>query len=222
MSALFALLALGQEMNADETFRKIEETIRKAGTVAVRFSCESARRGDEKKVSASGELLLKEGNKCSYRFHKKVPGEGEVSVSIVSDGTTTQTRVNGALTREAATRDVQNRRLSMFLARSGLFVYQLLPALFPGIRRGGPLETLEIVDAAHGKEEDSARTVRYDLKVPGQEGPAIRVTLFYEARTFKPLKRVVTIEDLTITETYESFVTDSDLPDEKFALPREE
>jgi len=221
MGVLLALVALPQEMTADETFRKIAETVEKAKTVAVVFRHEAVKRGDDTKITGGGELLLKEGNKCLFRFRKKVPGEGEADTSVISDGTTLQIRVNGILMREAATRDVLNRRFSMYLTRSGLFLYQLLPTLFPGVRRGGPVESLEASDAAHGEEEGGARSIRYALKVPGQEGPAVQITLFYEAATFKPLKRVVTIVEMTITETYENFTCDSDIPDAKFELPKD-
>src|SRR6185295_19771102 len=85
MNFLVALVLLLQEKTAEETFKKIEETITKSKTVRVKF--EVTRKTGEETVEASGTLLLKEGNKARQELLVVYPGNIIVKQIIVSDGT---------------------------------------------------------------------------------------------------------------------------------------
>jgi hypothetical protein len=89
--------------------------------------------------------------------------------------------------------------------------------------------TLAVSDLKTGPDEGNAKTLSYRLKrlkYPKDPGPETfaNVKVFYDPKTFHPLKRVYTQEgrEGSTTETFEELVLDEDIPDEKFAIPNKE
>jgi hypothetical protein len=87
MNIFFATALLLQGQTAEETFKKIEESIDKAKTVSVKFKFVSDTRkgGVEEKAEASGTMLLKDARKVNVAMKTLQNGQ-EMDVSIVSDG----------------------------------------------------------------------------------------------------------------------------------------
>src|SRR5207249_3955846 len=85
--ALFLL----QDNTAEVTFKKIEETLEKAKSIQVKFSCSfaSSKDGNNVKASACGTLLVKEGNKVKLESQLLWNGAAQ-DMTLVSDGTRRQ------------------------------------------------------------------------------------------------------------------------------------
>jgi hypothetical protein len=65
MNLLLAAVLLTQDKTAEETFKKIEETILKATTVSIKFKLEAIvkKKGIEMAQTVEGTVHLKEGNR---------------------------------------------------------------------------------------------------------------------------------------------------------------
>ena len=206
---------------AAEAFGKIEETLRKAKTLRVVFKGEESTKGG--KTVSAGTALTKEGNKVRVSHSQGAAGR-ELTTKIISDGAT--------LAMPLGEHDPDKRKpprnlsklIASALARIGIgeaFMCIRHVSLddHPGGEEPAPEEIWKISDLQEGPDEDGLKTLLYKVKPIKRDIP-LQAKLWYEARTFKLKRRVLTFESgevhWTDTEVYEEIVLDADVPDTTF------
>jgi outer membrane lipoprotein-sorting protein len=233
MTLLLAALLLVQDKTAQEAFNRIEETIEKAKTVSVKFTTEIKRadapKADPTDAVASGTILLKEGNKAYVNFTMGDLGL-EKGLLLISDGAKV---VGKAATLEGKGIDPPSdmkRQLGSAVARYpqvplalSLWRVMIIPPA-----RGGETDLSKIVtlsDFESSEDDGKAKTLKYKLMFKGKNN-SLQAKLWYDPISYAILKRTFVSGDgkadgNVITETYEEFILDVDIPDEKFKLPEE-
>lgn len=230
MNLLVALVLLLQEKTAEETFRKIEETITKSKTVRAKF--ELTRKIGGETVEGSGTLLLKEGNKARQELLVVFPGGALLKSIFVSDGTNVKFTSPVGLDTFAL---VQKKAPDHLLRSFTVTVLQLPlldSSMMTNLSRDDLNDLTKYVSArefkhGEGGKEGSLLLYKGLLDFSGREkfaNPAtsFEAKLWYDPKTWTPRKREVTVKlgasTGTTIETYEQFVLDEDLPKEKFDL----
>jgi outer membrane lipoprotein-sorting protein len=226
MKLLLAAVLLVQDKSAEEMFKKIEDGIETAKTVRVVFHCagQAPLPGGDQEVKSTGTLLLKEGNRINI-FQRITAGGQEQELRHISDGATLLRRWPGGLEDTNKTPDTLSANVGIALARTWA------QASFGGSGGPGSLtgkkldlrEKYQVSDFKTEPDEKEAKVLSY--KVTPKRGDAMQITLFYDPQKLVPLKRTIRTlkpdEVMTLTETYEEFVLNADIPDEKFKLPEE-
>jgi outer membrane lipoprotein-sorting protein len=220
MYLIAALALLLQDKTAEETFKKIEESIEKAKTLSITFSVggmATAKEGQNGLFQASGVMLLKEGGRFNCVVKRRLE-ERELENSIVCDGTKVSHKRDQSAAEVIEVPKVYRGAASTLVARVGT----MMGGLFQGT--GGPDEdvkkTLALKDLRVGEDDGGAKTLLYTVSL----GPAtLDCRLWYEPKTLKLLKRTMKIRkgesvEGSLTESYVEYIVNADIPDEKFKL----
>jgi outer membrane lipoprotein-sorting protein len=232
MILLLTVALLLQEKTAEETFKTIEETITKAKTLRVKF--EISRKIGEESADASGTLLLKEGNKARLEVTVAFSNGALLKQIIVSDGTNVKFTAPVGDDQFA----LVQKKAPDYLLRS-LYVTTLkLPLLDSSMMTTGSGEGLNdlsnyaaVREFKHGEADKEGNLLLYKgvLDFTGRgnfknQAASFEVKLWYEPKTCIPRKRQLTLKLGTVigttTETYEHFVLNEDIPNEKFSLTK--
>jgi outer membrane lipoprotein-sorting protein len=223
--ALLLPLLPGQENEAEKLFRDMEKKVLAARVFSVTGEMQvHGSKGDKSKVEAS--LLLGQGNKARVKVTTHVGGDKHV-LRMVSNGTKMHLRLaSGGKPRELPAPRQLHRTMALTFTRLGLTAAHVpFRPQPPGAADQAPDNLLCLANfktgAAAKVETRDARVVHYRLSGPGVPGPA-RVTLWLDARTNLPLKRLISYEKTKerITETYKEFLTDPKVDAKHFELPR--
>ena len=231
---VLSLLALlpQQDDTAAAAFKKIEKTIENATTVSVKVEGQPhthrtvrsvARRPTAFGMKVYGTLLLKEGNKARLALTTRVGPKRRRLVSVVSDGT------KAKFLPDRTARDTPeqlNAFLTTVLTRAGFLLSTTMMSRIlsaPDLEELPDLKpSLKVSDVKYGDDDGEAKTLTYNLTFGGGDEP-IGVRLWYDPKTFRLFKRTLRVRDKDrprlVTETYESFVINGDIPDETFNLP---
>lgn len=226
MDLLIAIGLVLQDKAAEETFHTIEERVGKAKTVEVAFKGEArgSRGGNEEKMDFSGALFCAAGNKVHFTL--KISRNGnEHETTIVSDGTRMKIQ-DGSRTQEKDAPKNLRGDLGTMVCRVGLFASTMFEA---SLRRPGEKEenrdskgTLKVSDLKTAGDDKTAKTLSHKIRI-GELEELLDGRIWYDAMTHKLVKRTLsgTIEKdkLSITEVYESFILDGEIPEAKFKLP---
>jgi outer membrane lipoprotein-sorting protein len=229
MNLLLAAVLLLQDNSAKETWKKVEDTVLAAKTVRIKFQWEpqmkeGALKG--KDAYASGVLLVKQGNLFSLRAELKSE-QRDLEVEILSDGSSLYRKLDLLNTRRDPVPPNLGRGFLVSSVRASIMMSVSFSQLGRPKVGTEDLEKylahpVEVSDVQDGADDKGAKTLEYKIRVrPGQTA-SIRV--WYDPKTFLPQKRSIRREDQdagTITETFEEFVLNADIPDEKFKLPEE-
>lgn len=230
MYLVIVLAACLQDKAAEEAFKKIEETVRQAKTLSVSIKYASGLKAGAKENWTDGvvTLLLKDGNKVSLRCEASHLGR-EIHDTIVSDGSKTAVTQGGDSDNQTETTSNKLREnLTIALARvGGAYAARLTRRLAADQLNELPDydKTLALADYKTTEDDGDAKTLTYKVTVT-DTSVRLRVTLeikvWYIARTSKILKRVFKLtgepDERTVTETYEEFYLNTDIPDEKFKV----
>ena len=215
----------------DETLRKIEEAIERAGTVRVRFMVSVHSPEQHKSV---GFLLLKKGGKV-HGMVKRLNGKNEGDVIVVSDGSRLAYKYGEEWTAEELPKTFYGG-VTATLARLGASQAANIGAGWYHVvwHPDGCKETLEVSDIQAGKPDGDAPTISYTVQVKGVNYDSRDyVRLWYEPATLKPIKRSfktvaslranggVRKEGGEYTEIYEEYTLDAEIPDDRFRIPIE-
>lgn len=233
MSLIVAAALLLQDPSAEETYKRIEETFRKAKTVTLTWTWE-VKPWASKVWEGSGTLLLKNGGKANLSLKFENPA-GEHKLHLVSDGSTLKytyeppDRNHLKIVHEATPKDLMD---DLGIVRFGPFEGTQYAGVMDIYPRGGELDrfvrgSLKLTAFTPGDEEKGAKILTYKISCYRVE--QVEVKLWYDALSHKPLKRQIRNEfwpvgggnGKTRTESIEQFTLDADIPDEKFALPAE-
>ena len=210
----------GRSLTAEETFKKIEETIEQTRTLMVMF-----RRERETVQSSGGHLgiLLLSGKRA---FCSK-----DMETSWVSDGKQVQcirpTHYDqGILARErnregAPASKMLGTNLKIMVSRAGLSM-GLASIAFEARQDLDFSKELNVSGFRFGEKDGLASTLLYTLKAGGKGIPS-EVTIWYDPKTLKLLKRKMSdrLEGghrNASVEIYEEFRLDAIIPEEYFNL----
>jgi outer membrane lipoprotein-sorting protein len=211
---LFALLLpalASQESDPEKLFRAMEEKILSAKHFQVSGEMNVAG-GKRDKSRFNVSILLGQGNRARLATVAEVDGEKR-NLLMTSDGT--RMRLSGTADKQPSERPTPkylHRGLALTLARLGLTAglrpFRLRPSAKPDDPEPDRQITLSDfkMGPAEKVEEREARVIRYKASGPAAPGP-VEVTLWLDARTGLPLKRVLSLEKFKarITETYREF-----------------
>jgi len=222
MNLLLAFILLLQDKRAEETFKKIEETIEKAKGLTVKFTWKPDTVG-----YGSGTMLLKEGGKANVIFNLKNPG-GEYKLFLVSDGSKmTWIMKPPDRTPHKETKATPQDLLSFLgLARFGAAhgisnagLFEESPdkqPLYEAMRTNYRLSGFKV-----DEDETEAKVISYKIML--FEAVEAEAMLWYDAATQRPLKRKMHFRNLVShggcsSDTFEVFSFDAAILDEKFKL----
>jgi outer membrane lipoprotein-sorting protein len=216
-----------QENDAEKLFREMEKKVNSAKAVRVASDDKADARGVRLKLI----LVFAEGNKCrlEHEFTGDLQGlEGKpVKVITISDGAKLLSTENGKpRPKDDAPTDL-TRMLQGSISRCGMSV-QWLTGL-DGKKQGFKIdEDFKVTDFVLGDKEKvgehEAQVVRYNLSLRGKV--KLSVSVWLDAKTKLPLKRVTTIPDkeeqkLTVTETFTQLTLNPKLEPKVFELPKD-
>ena len=227
MTALLAAILLAQEKSGEETLKKLEELILNAKTVTVKYHYDvEARRSDTAvRCQGPGLVLLKHEDK-SLHYTKRPFLEFDTESLSISDGTDHGWKLDDAWDkRPTPVAKGTGRKDRLSLVRGGAM----------GLVAPVYLDDLEAKSKAIGitaSTENEMLLISYKIQL--EHGKVSDIKLWCDPKTLLPKKRIysffsevsdeksrVTKTEGTATETYEQFVLDAEIPDEKFKLPLE-
>lgn len=218
----FLLFLPAQGINeAEQLFRKMEAKLLKARTLECAFEVKMA--GGDGSGEFKGSVALAEGNKLRVELAGKF-GEKGGTLTIVSDGVKIVIIDSDVPTPK--TDDVPkalNERASAVTARAGAFMSVGL-VMDPQAKDATVDELLKVAEFKLGKKEKldgrDAQIIEYKL-TPKDENPGT-VSIWLDAKTNLPLKRLIAIESdkLTVTETYTKLTLDEKIDPKTFELPK--
>jgi outer membrane lipoprotein-sorting protein len=229
MNMVLAAVLLLQDKDAEEALKKIEEQILRSKTVRMEFSLSTG--ADDKKNIGSGSLLIKEGNKVRFEMET---GEGEQK-TVLKGGSngTLWWGVWGPLGRSDEVVPTLSLAFRMAFARVSVTMAGSFCIECPIRKDVTTLDIstmLAISDLKAGDVDGTMKTLSYQVQVndaflEGARDP-VRVKAWYDPKTFKPVKRQVTRKradkEVVVLETYTGLAFDEEIPDGKFALPKED
>jgi hypothetical protein len=220
------VLAAIRSQIAKDTFKKIEETVAKAKTVSVKITYDWYRKhADEaKRYRGTGTLLLKEGNRFSMTLKGFDAEEKKAENFVICDGSTFKVQgqlwnwTGGAtLGEKLDAKDIFTTAFIRGGAASALDCWRHLPY--------GVAKIASTDEYSQIAEDNGSKTLRYKLTSSLEAGVAMDVNVWYHPKSFTLLKRTVeikgTLTEGSFTETYDEFIYNTDISDEKFKLSEE-
>jgi len=220
MIRLMVLAISLQEGTAEDAYRRIEETLEKAKSLSIKYQVELATGGQ--KMTASGTVLLKEGNRLKVTLSSGGAGAVKQDASAVSDGSTVRSlpKRPGSNETEWITPKTLNERVTVSLLRSGCFELHRLPGRMRD-HETNPKDSLVVSELRKGDDDSGLMTLVYTLQEGSGRG---EMRVWVDPKTWLPRKRVFTIpaqgpqRPATVTETYETFAVNVEIPNEVFTL----
>jgi outer membrane lipoprotein-sorting protein len=207
MLSLIALLALLQQETAEELFKRIEQSLEQAKSVRVIGRLDIGQNAP----AADTLVLLKDDNKAKVSMTTP-----QANAWFVSDGKkiTVDDRQAALDGKSWDTPKDLNVRVTAALLRRG--VLDLSP-LAARIRTYGtdPKQKIQVSDFKLGGKDGDLQTLTFVL----QEGNArADVKLWMDPRSLALKKRTLSLANskIVVTETYDEFTLNGDIPDEKF------
>jgi outer membrane lipoprotein-sorting protein len=174
---------------AEKIFRAMEEKIQAAKAVQITFDIEM--NGKDKKAKSKGSLLFTKDNKARLKMIGDDMGK-DVTIEMVSDGKRMKSAESPetiAKAEEAPTRTNLHNLLSAMVSGPGLLL--TYEDLSPGLV--APRFRLVYFNAGAAEKVGGrdAKVVSYNAILAGDTA---QVTLWIDAETFLPLKRVIVAE----------------------------
>lgn len=227
MTPLMVALLLLQDGTAEDSFKKIAETLDQAKCVHVSFVWEGTSKADaEGRVDARGNVLFKEGNRVrlAARIHEK----GRSSdLRIVSDGSTVKAQLGPKRLLECETPRHFETGLKMTVHRLGALQAVLVAHKICMLDPAEQEDALDLTkrpalsDFREGPDDGAWKTILYKITPDGSDGPA-EVKLWYRPESWTPVKRTITLKrpvESVFTEIYKDWSLDADLENDQFTLP---
>jgi outer membrane lipoprotein-sorting protein len=197
----------------EEALRKIRQSIEASETACIRFTLEPEDAAAQT-PRKTGVLFLKRGNKLNLSVKEWSDpdrrGIPETEARLISDGR----RMERCLLRRGTEVQAEETKPGALAQAVGdWYLRGGNLASWPGVVDLGSRETIRDVRSAGATAE--APAVSY--KVGAQS-----VTLWYDPVTFKPLRRTLRSEGRgAVTETYQEYEFNEDMPDSLFVLAKE-
>jgi outer membrane lipoprotein-sorting protein len=226
---LAAMVNADTDKDAEKVFQQMSDTLTRAKSFACRF--EMKMEGAQGKGAFKGRLVVAQGNKVRFEMDGKGGGKTTALLSV-SDGSKTVTVDNKTTQPARDTLKNMAKHVLTGTARGGVFVPMYL-AVEGALEGEKPQETniediLKVSGFRLGKKEKvdgrEAQVIEYLLAVASGGGEEINTTVWVDAKTHVPLKRVLSAkvggQALTVTETYSKVVVDGKIDAKTFELPK--
>ncbi len=219
MNILLALAISLQEGTAEDSYRRVEETLQKAKSLSMKYTLDLAIGGQ--KMTASGILILKEGNRLKIAVSMKGAGGPNQEASVVSDGSSVRSlpKPPGATEAEWSVPRTLNESVIVAFLRVGCLDLHRLPHRIHDFEND-PKVSLVVSGIRRGEDDSGLRTLLYTL----QEGSGrAEIKVWFDPKAWILRKRVLTLPaqngkpQAIVTETYEPAV-DAEVPDDVFKL----
>jgi outer membrane lipoprotein-sorting protein len=220
MNLLLAIMICLQEDTAEETYRRVEETLAKAKTLSIQYRAELA--FGPQKMTLKGSVFLKEGNRLKITLTSVDPAAPKQEASAASDGTTVRSLPPrpGSPEVEWNAPATLNEDVTVSLLRAGCFELHRVPSRihFSELK---PKEALIVADLRKGEDDGGFRTLTFTFKEGNGSG---NVKLWIDPKTWTLKRRVLNVElvpgqNSTVTENYDTFKVNGEIPNDAFALP---
>jgi outer membrane lipoprotein-sorting protein len=226
MNLLLAALLLMQDKTAEETFKKIEETVVAAKTLTSTFDVKLVKETGGEESVFKGTVLFKSGNRmrCDAAMFR---GGSQKQMMFVSDGSKVGALLDGRNSQPKETSKDFNAALTLLFTRAGVFHFigGITPLFFGD---GLNLEKApSVAEFKTGEDDGNMKTLHYKTIITPLVAPpaTLDVRLWYEPKSLRIVKRTVSYRSETVSrlfnEIYEEFTLNADIPDEKFKLPEE-
>lgn len=219
MNLLLAITMCLQDETAEDTYRRVEETLAKAKTLSIKYRIDLV--AGPSKMSADGTVHLKEGNRLKITL-TSVPGAPKQEASAASDGTTVRCHPPrpGATETEWAAPATLNEDITLALLRAGCYELHRVPLRMHHSDLK-PKEQMTLSDFRKGEDDAGLRTVLFKVS-EGSGGGEVKV--WVDPKTWTLRRRVLSAEmapgiKATVTENYEIFKLNGEIPNDAFALP---
>jgi hypothetical protein len=210
----------------EEVYRKMEQRLLAAGSLRIRARCDQVNRtesGTEERQGLAAFCFLRGETQCAIEL-RGIDRDGQtVGTALVSDGTRMISRPR--FTKPWAETDIPNSFDIVFLSllhRIGLARTTTATAAMIGMNTF--LIPSAIPAAANFRNEETKDGVAcMSYTVPKLTDRDLHAKLWYDAKTLRPLRRTVGVEDgkpgLVYDETYEDYSLEAQIPDGPFVLP---
>ncbi|HVS35983.1 MAG TPA: hypothetical protein VMS17_10425 [Gemmataceae bacterium] len=219
--ALTAWPAAAEQNEAEKLFRGMEEKVRAAKTLQLRFDL-SITDALGKKGSVKGALILGDGDKYRSEGEGKLFGEAVKGVDV-SDGTERKAAGDPPpLDNAAASPKGVGAYFRAALPREGFF----LSSLEMERRNDLPPDRFQLSDFRLADKEKigerNTQAIQYTMRFKGAGDP-LSMKLWLDAESNLPVKLVV-MEGKSdwkdLTETYSEFAIDAEVDAKSFELPK--
>lgn len=215
--ALVALLIVPQEKDdAEALFKRMEEKVVKAKSLRATLAGEM----EEAKFKLSGDLLLDEGSKVRI----DVLGKGETEerkALVISDGKKLYMKSSDSENAQGFDAPESfGKLMRTTFARAGfLSAFEFCDSENRAKTDPGTAYTMTGLKLGAKEKigDRNAQAVTYTVTRKGRDAAA---TVWIDAATHLPLKRILKMEGMTLSETYSDLKVDEKIDPAKFELPR--
>jgi hypothetical protein len=233
MNLLLAAVLLMQDKAAEDVFGKITASIEKAKTVQVKLAVKIGDLAEGSTEEGTVTLLIGDRNRFRVSTKEKYQNKGDLQAKEIEgeygcDGASLWSSAGRRVEAAPPLLDAWYRTAISRIGYSQAYLLKLRFGLseqakdrFPDLEK-----MLEIDDIKSGPDESGAKTLTYTVAVKSLRSAdtyidRYKIKIWYDAKSLKMIKRTVKSRDESSSESYESFVFDADIPDEKFKLPEE-
>jgi outer membrane lipoprotein-sorting protein len=220
LTTMLQLPAAAQENDGEKFFREIEKKIKAADAIQAASSISIQVQGKE--VVFKGSLLLTKDNKARLLLNGNEGGL-PFNVEMVSDGKLVRMNIPFLATKDLMVPKQFHDTMSDAVCRIGLLtgmIFEKGDTDFENIDKFIQLSEFKL-EAAEKVGNSDTKVVSYLVNVIDKNDPA-RITLWVDAKTLAPVKRLIVptkqAAGETLTETYQQFTFNPKI-DFNFALP---
>jgi outer membrane lipoprotein-sorting protein len=210
MISLFAAVALLQQETAEQTFARIEQALEKARTAKI--TCRLVLLQGGKEMALTSSLLFKEGNKVKITLQGIEGDRWSVSDGKKLKVDAAQARSDGA--EFDTPQDLHTQVSTAFLRRGFLNLTEVPRRTI--VFKSTQKEKLKVSDLKFGEKDGSMETLTYTL----EEGTGRAVVKLWYDPVGPVLKKrtmlVAAAPQATVTETYDEFTLNKEIPDDAF------
>jgi outer membrane lipoprotein-sorting protein len=202
-----------------EILQKLEDSIGKAKTVRVAWKYEGdGPPGDPARGRGSGLVLLQEGNRLRMELQMNFLGQDHKG-TFISDGKRMSASLDGTPAIVYDPPKTLRTMVGLALVRGGGMLS------LSRKEEQDPKTFMPVISARPGEDDGLDKTIFFTVRLQGGLETG-EIKLWYDPKTGSPRKRTVLIKrggqgNTTITETYQEYILDQAIPDEKFVIPGE-
>jgi hypothetical protein len=206
---------------AEKAFRDLDDKILNAKSLRVRYSFQGKmpEGGEYREIRSKGEIILKEGCKVFMKVSYKGREGKDITETTISDGQRVQGDIGAIFKQDGARRLSECMGLS--ISRMGVFLGPFA-MMQPGAQDESDRMDNKNLYYPHEFSLDKADNDVIILTYSAGGGLRTRIRTWYDTKKGILLKRIADPEEgdlgFEYTDTYEEFVLNEDIPDEKFTI----
>jgi len=213
--------AILEEVLARQSLLRVEDTLKSAKSLHLRFRYESSSSDSEEIHQGHGVLKLKDGNRVRMSFSpERSKSEG---FTIVSDGVRLAYENSDALFRKPPP-SLKEDVSTIFVRRGYLETLKMLFSYSLSESDAAVFMTpVRLTSLKRGPDDGEAKSLSYEVVGAGTQ--ETRVKLWYHPKSYLMLKRITQNtfpigRTSSLVEYYENLVLEPDIPEDKAAFSR--